>query len=312
MLGSHLSVAGGLVNALHEARRLRFDTVQIFTKNQRQWRVPPLKEDARDDWLRELRELGWEGRTASHASYLANLGSPDRSLWEKSLGLMRAEVERCDALSIPYLVFHPGAHMGASEEDARAGCDRVAQGVRRLIDQTPDGSTVLCLENTAGAGTTLGRTFEELARIAQGAVRGLRGSARSRAEARIGFCFDTCHALAAGYDITTAEGVREVFDRFDRALGLGRLRVLHLNDSKGALGSRVDRHTHIGDGAVGLEAFRHIMNRPEFRLVPKILETPKGESPKGTPWDTINRRRLERLIEPAGAGERPEPRTGAR
>ena len=312
MLGSHLSIAGGMVNALREARRLTFDTVQVFTKNQRQWRVPPLKDDARDDWRAELKTLGWESRTVSHASYLANLGSPDRSLREKSITLMRAEIERCEALSIPFLVFHPGAHMGSGEADARAGCGRVAEGVRRLIDSTPDGSTVLCLENTAGAGTTLGRTFEELALIADGATHGLRAAARARAEARIGFCFDTCHALAAGHDITSAEGVRAVFGRFDTALGIERLRVLHLNDSKGALGSRIDRHTHIGDGAVGLEAFRYIMNRPEFRDVPTILETPKGETPKGTPWDTINRRRLLRLVERTGSDGTDRPRAGAR
>ena len=323
MLGSHLSIAGGMVNALLEARRLKFDTVQVFTKNQRQWRVPPLKEKDCDDWLDELGRLGWMDRTVSHASYLANLASPDAELWEKSVKLMRTELDRCEALSIRYLVFHPGAHVGTGGPggaDARAGMKRIGKAIRRLLKETAGDSTILCLENTAGAGTTLGRTFEELAQIARcagmtgetpvppgkekgkkkkkkekGSEKG-KGEERGSSADRIGFCFDTCHALAAGYDLTTPQGVQSVFEAFDRTLGLERLRVMHLNDSKGALGSRVDRHTHIGEGAVGLSAFRYIMNTPDFQDVPKILETPKGQTPKGTPWDTINRRRLLRLV----------------
>ncbi len=305
MLGSHLSIAGGMVNALREACRLKFDTVQVFTKNQRQWRVSPIKEDDREAWLGGLADLGWQDRTVAHASYLANLASPDDALRARSLDLMRAERDRCDALSIPFLVFHPGAHMGAGDESARAGCARVAACLRELIDESPDSRAVFCLENTAGSGTTLGRTFEELALIADLAAAGARGGALEAIERRIGFCVDTCHALAAGYDITTEAGVRSVFGIFDGKIGLDRLRVLHVNDSKGALGSRVDRHEHIGDGAVGRSAFGFVMNEAKFADVPKILETPKGRSPKGMEWDTINRRRLLRMIEPTPARDRP-------
>lgn len=296
MLGSHLSIAGGMVNALHEARRLKFDTVQVFTKNQRQWKVTPLKEQDREDWLTELAKLGWEHRTVSHASYLANLASPDPALWKKSVAMMREEIVRCDALSIPSLVFHPGAHIGSGKADAQAGMERIAKAIVQLLKDTSECDTVLCLEDTAGSGTTLGRTFDELAEIARLA----ESSGGRGVRARIGFCFDTCHALAAGYDLTTPAGVKSVFDELHRLCGLDRLRVLHLNDSKGALGSRIDRHAHIGDGAVGMAAFEFIMNHPDLRDVPKILETPKGETPKGTPWDTLNRRRLLRLVHGEG------------
>lgn len=310
MLGSHLSIAGGMVNALHEARRLKFDTVQVFTKNQRQWKVSPLKEADRDAWLDELRRLGWEGRTVAHASYLANLASPDPALWRKSVAMMRAEITRCHDLSIPFLVFHPGAHIGAGDADARAGMERIATAIVQLLDETSDCSTTLCLEDTAGGGTTLGRTFDELAEIARLAEAKSGRPARER----IGFCLDTCHALAAGYDLTSPAGAKRVFAEFDRLCGFDRLRVLHLNDSKGALGSRIDRHAHIGDGAVGMAAFEFMMNHPDFRDVPKILETPKGETPKGTPWDTLNRRRLLRLVhgEAGGASKRARRTAGAR
>lgn len=311
MLGSHLSIAGGMVNALLEAERLRFDTVQVFTKNQRQWRIPELKSSDRDDWRRELARLGWEDRTVSHASYLANLASPDEKLWENSIRLIRAEIDRCEALSIPFLVFHPGAHIGKSEADAHAGMERVARAVARLLKETPDARTTLCLENTAGAGTTLGRSFDELHEISSLAATILHDNppnTRPTGSGRIGFCVDTCHALAAGYDITTDSGARRVFDDFDRRLGIDRLRVLHLNDSKGALGSRIDRHTHIGDGAAGMPIFKFVMNHPAFACVPKILETPKGETPKGSAWDSVNRRRLLRLVSSAPLGRPGEPR----
>ena len=300
MLGSHLSIAGGMVNALHEARRLKFDTVQVFTKNQRQWKITPLKEQDLADWLEELAKLGWEDRTVSHATYLANLASPEPELWEKSVVMMREEILRCHALSIPFLVFHPGAHKGDGEADLDAGIDRIANAVARLIDETSDARTVLCLEDTAGSGTTIGRTFEELGEIARRAESIGGRSIRNR----IGFCLDTCHALAAGYDLTTPAGVKKAFNAFDKNCGLGRLRVLHLNDSKGALGSRIDRHTHIGDGAVGMAAFEFIMNHPDLEDVPKILETPKGETPKGTPWDSLNRRRLLKLVKGGAAKPR--------
>jgi deoxyribonuclease-4 len=303
MFGSHLSIAGALTNALDEADSLGMDTVQIFTKNQRQWRVKPLDDEARDAWLARVAELGWQGRTVAHDAYLINLASPDDALWKKSMGLMREEIERCQALGITSLVSHPGAHTGSGEDK---GLRRIAAAYKTLFRETRGCDVVMCFENTAGGGSTLGRTFEELGRL-----RELVLDASGDAEGRVGFCVDTCHALAAGYDIasheggdgtgrkrTIAEGERlgqEMLERFDEACGLGNLRVLHLNDSIGARGSRRDRHAHIGKGNVAKGAFGAIVNRPVLARVPKILETPKGEDDRGRPWDRVNLAALKRL-----------------
>jgi len=279
-----------MVNALREAQRLKFDTVQVFTKNQRQWRAPPLHPDVERDWLAELERLGWTDRTVSHASYLINMASPDAALRRRSIDLMREEIERCERLRIPWLVAHPGAHLSETERGAAAGRRRIAAAIAKLMERTRGYRTTLCLENVAGAGTTVGRTFEELAEIASDAA-----DRSDEAAGRIGFCLDTCHALAAGFDIRTPRAAENVLEVFDEACGLDRLRVLHLNDSKGGLGSRKDRHEHIGDGRVGKAGFWTFVNNPVFADVPKILETPKGETPKGTPWDSVNLRRLRRL-----------------
>jgi len=289
MFGSHLSIAGGLVNALNEAERLGFDTVQVFTKNQRQWAFKPLEDEPREAWLAGLDRLGWRERTVAHDSYLINLASPNDELWEKSIDLMREEMWRCDQLSIPYLVSHPGAHTGSGED---AGLDRIARAYERLFRDRPDFRVTLCLENTAGGGSTLGRSFQELADLR---TRIIDRAGTEFAE-RVGFCIDTCHALAAGYDVTTEKSAGAVIDDFDELCGLRWLNVLHLNDSKGAMGSHVDRHEHVGDGCVGKGAFAALVNHPDLGGVPKILETPKGETEKGTPWDRVNLRRLRRLI----------------
>ncbi|MBL0928422.1 MAG: deoxyribonuclease IV [Phycisphaerales bacterium] len=306
MIGSHLSVAGGLTNALDEAQRLGLDTVQVFTKNQRQWRVPPLSDSAADAWLSELRRLGWTSRTVAHNSYLVNLASPDPDLRAKSLDSMREDLDRCRRLSIRYLVFHPGAHMGQGVAPA---IERLAQACATLLRETRGSDVVLCLENTAGGGTTLGRTLEELA-AAKAAIDTAAGPDARR---RVGFCIDTCHALAAGYDLastpagdgtgrkrTRAEGraLGQAFlQAFDRACGLSNLRVLHLNDSLAARASRLDRHAHIGQGKVAPGVFAAIVNHPALRNTPMILETPKGDDPKGKPWDLANARRLRALLD---------------
>jgi len=291
MFGSHLSIAGGVVNALNEAESLGLETVQIFTKNQRQWRVKPLAEGARGDWLGRLGELGWEDRTVAHDSYLINLASPKDELYEKSIALMAEEFARAAALSVRYLVSHPGAHTGSGLE---AGLDRIAAGYERIFREAPGGVT-LCLENTAGGGSTIGRTFEELADLRERIVgKGVDPS-------RVGFCIDTCHALAGGYDITTRKKAGGVLDELDRVCGLEHVRVLHLNDSKGALGSRIDRHEHIGEGEAGLEGFAAFVNRQELAGVPMIMETPKGESESGEPFDAINLARLRGLVKTARA-----------
>jgi len=289
MFGSHLSIAGGLVNALTEAEGLGFETVQIFTKNQRQWAFKPLEAGPRDEWLAGLDRLGWRDRTVAHDSYLINLASPKDDLWAKSIELMGEELSRCDALSVRYLVSHPGAHTGSGEE---AGLDRIAEAYQTIFQDRPDFRVTLCLENTAGGGSTLGRSFEELADL-RGRIIDKAGTEFAD---RVGFCIDTCHALAAGYDITSEQNAEGVFAELGQTCGLENVKVLHLNDSKGALGSHVDRHDHIGKGQVGVGAFTALVNHPDLVGVPMILETPKGETDKGTPWDTVNLRRLNRMI----------------
>ena len=303
--GSHLSIAGGMVNALNEAERLKMDTVQVFTKNQRQWKITPLKEPDREAWLAKQAELGWEGRTVSHDSYLINLASPDKELWEKSVRTMREEIERCEALRIRHLVSHPGAHM---KEGVEKGCRKIAKAYKKIFKETRGYETVMCLENTAGGGSTIGRTFEELAML----MEMINEEAGSDAEGRVGFCFDTCHALAAGYDLASHAGgdgtgkkrtkaeaeeiANSVLDEFDEVCGLSNLLVLHMNDSVGARGSRVDRHAHIGKGNVAMGAFSAVVNREELAGVPMILETPKGTDEKGREHDTVNLAKLKRMV----------------
>ncbi len=332
MFGSHLSIAGAMVNALREADSLGFDTVQVFTKNQRQWKVSPLKDEDRDDWLAEQARLGWSDRTVAHDAYLINLASPDDSpggLREKSVALMRAELERCEALRIPLLVSHPGAHLIKEgplppEERVERGLRAIAKAYKQLFRETRGGRATVCLENTAGGGTTLGRSFEELARCRELIL----SEAGSDAEGRVAFCLDTCHALAAGYDIAAHENgdatgrkrTREqgealgqtMLDQFDRLCGLAHLRVMHLNDSLGARGSRRDRHAHIGQGLVALGAFAAVVNRPGLDRVPKILETPKENDAEGNPMDAVNLKRLKSLIRRPESGAAPAPIAPAR
>ena len=311
MIGSHLSVAGGMHNALLDAEALKLDCVQVFTKNQRQWKIKPLADEAIELWLAELRRLGWDtdagpDRVVSHASYLINLASPDRELWNKSIDLMQVEIERCDALHIPLLVHHPGAFTTGTEA---GGLKNIAKAYKALFKRTKGAKVIVCLENTVGSGSNLGRTFEQL-----GQLREMICSTTGEPE-RVGFCFDTCHAHAGGYDFSSRGAADAALDDFDAHCDLSHLQVLHLNDSKGDLASRKDRHEHIGDGTLGLTGgsaggkkrslaktgFAAVVNRPELANRPMILETPKGENPKGTPWDTINARRLRRLVEPPRA-----------
>lgn len=296
MFGSHLSIAGSLCNAIDEAVSLKMDTVQVFTKNQQQWKCKPLDSAVAEDWRARLRELGWENRTVAHASYLINLASPDETLWRMSLDLMQEEIERCERLGIPFLVHHPGAHTTGTRE---AGLGRIVEAYRELVRRTAGYKTVLCLENTVGGGSNLGREFGELA-----ALRGEIIAATGTPE-RVGYCFDTCHAHAGGYDLSTEAGVRVALAEWERTCGLANIRVLHLNDSKTPAGSRRDRHEHIGKGSIGDAGFAAVLAEPAFRDRPKILETPKGKTEAGVPLDTLNLRRLRRLAAREG-----EPRAG--
>ena len=295
MFGSHLSIADGMAAAARKADELGFDCVQIFTKNQRQWKTKPLDEQAADDWISAIDELGWAGRTVSHASYLINLASPDDELWHKSIDLMTEEINRCERMQIPFLVHHPGAYTTSTAEE---GLERIASAYRHLLLRTAGYATVLCLEDTVGSGSNMGRTFEELA-----ALRSLIID-KTGASHRVGFCFDTCHAHAGGYDMSSRESAERVLAEFDRLCGLEHLRVVHLNDSIGDLDSRRDRHAHIGEGTIGggttsrsllASGFAAVVNHKALKNVPKILETPKEPTEAGTPMDVINLRRLRRL-----------------
>lgn len=267
-------------NALLTAETLGFATTQVFTKNQQQWRVRPLDDAAIALWKEHVQRLGF-AKTVSHDSYLINLASPDPALWKRSIELFIEEVRRCEALGIPYLVTHPGAHLGSGEE---VGLARVAAALDVVHDAVPRAATITCLEITAGQGTSLGYRLEHLETIL-GAVR---------APARLGVCLDTAHLFAAGYDF---RGRKYAAFRksVEATVGIANVRVLHLNDSKKELGSRVDRHEHIGHGTIGESGFKPIVRDRAFKNVPKILETAKAKHPDGREWDAVNLEVLRRL-----------------
>jgi deoxyribonuclease-4 len=253
------------------------ETVQVFTKNQQQWKARPLDESVIKEFRTHAERLGYE-QIVAHDSYLINLASPGAELWEKSIEAFAEEMRRCDQLTIPYLVTHPGAHVGTGEE---AGIARVVAAVVRMLQKDEKGGVTVCLETTAGQGSTLGYRFEQLAAMLAGIDAAGFGH-------RVGVCVDTCHILAGGYDITTAASARAVLEEMDRVIGLHRVKAWHLNDSQKPLGSRVDRHEHIGRGCVGLEAFGVICSDPRMANVPKIMETPKDCCPDGRDWDVVN------------------------
>ena len=260
--GAHMSIAGGCDRAVRAASMIGFPTVQVFTKNNNQWKASALTDAHCRAFRGALDETGVADPVA-HNSYLINLASPDDALWNKSVDAMTVEVERCEALGITDLVAHPGAHVGSGEDE---GLRRVALGLDEVHRRTRGVSVKIDLETTAGQGTCLGHRFEHLGRVI-----GLVAEPD-----RLGVCVDTCHIFAAGYSFATRGEYDEVMNGLDRAVGTDRVRVWHLNDSKRERGSRVDRHEAIGRGHLGLEPFRHVVNDPRFRSVPMILETPKG------------------------------------
>ena len=262
-LGAHMSAAGGADLAITRAAAFGMDSCQLFTKNAHQWNANPFDPAVIERFLANKSSLGVTHFVA-HDSYLINLATPADELWEKSQVALKIELERCDQLQIPYLVSHPGGHMGSGEE---TGVARVAEAVNRINNDLPDGTTMLLLETTAGQGTHLGRRFEEIAGIID----------RVEDKSRVGVCFDTCHVFAAGYDLRDDASYNATMTEFDQVIGFEQLKVYHLNDSKKGLGSRVDRHAHIGEGELGLEPFRFLMNDPRFEGLPGVLETPKGD-----------------------------------
>ncbi|MBE0504112.1 MAG: deoxyribonuclease IV [Desulfuromonadales bacterium] len=260
LLGVHVSIAGGFDKAVERGTALGCSAIQIFTKNASQWRSKAITEAEAEAFKTVLAHSPIE-TVIAHDSYLINLAAPPGENRDKSITAFVDEMERCATLGVPYLVMHPGAHLGAGVE---VGLERISAAFTEIFQTAPPGVTVL-LENTAGQGTYLGSRFEELAEIIARTPSG-----------RFGICFDTCHAFAAGYDIAEASGYAAVMSDFERILGLDKLQLFHLNDSRKGLASHVDRHEGIGSGALGLEAFRAVMTDPRFAMVPKILETPKG------------------------------------
>lgn len=262
-LGSHMSIAGGLHKAFEHIRKVDGTALQIFTRNQRQWTIPPLtNRDA--DLFRSAWKAWGDYPIAAHDSYLINLASGKVEQAERSMNAFSEELRRIETLGIPFLVTHPGSHLGDGPD---IGLDRYVRNLDRAIAESGTASGMILLETTAGQGTNLGASFEELARIIKASDHG----------SRLGVCYDTCHTFAAGYDIRTPEAYRATFDEFDRVIGLDRLRFFHVNDSKHPLGSRKDRHEHIGQGHIGEDGFRNLMRDPGFSEVPRTLETPKGK-----------------------------------
>ncbi len=280
LLGAHMSIAGGCDRAVLAASRIGFQTVQLFTKNNNQWKAPELTESHAAAFQKAIAETGVVCPVA-HNSYLINLASPDDRLWNQSIDAMTVEVERCERLGIQDLVAHPGAHTGSGDD---AGLKRVAEGLDEVHRRTRGVPVTIDLETTAGQGSCLGHRFEHLGRVIDQVAE----------PERLGVCIDTCHIFAAGYSFGTVEEYDEVMDQVNRAFGIGRVRVWHLNDSVRELGSRVDRHAGIGRGKLGLEPFRLVVNDPRFRLVPKIMETPKGTE-QGEELDVLNLRILRQL-----------------
>jgi deoxyribonuclease IV len=261
LAGAHMSIAGGMYRAFERGNSLRCRTMQVFLKNSNQWKSKILTERDRSLFQSAQKETAISPVLA-HDSYLINLASPDPHLSRKSFDAFVEEMERATFLGIPYLVMHPGAHMGSG---IQSGIASVAKALLQALDTVELPVTIL-LENTAGQGSSLGWRFEQLAALLEQAGN----------SDRLGVCLDTCHAFAAGYDIRTEEGYEGTLQEFDRLIGIEKIRAFHVNDSKKDLGSRVDRHFHIGKGFIGLEAFRFLMNDKRFSAIPKILETPKG------------------------------------
>ena len=262
-LGAHTSAAGGAQNALYEGQKIGATTVQLFTANQRQWKARSLSQDEVHLFEKALKETGLKD-IMSHDSYLINLGAPDPEVLLKSRQAFREEVIRCLQLGITYLNFHPGA---ALKEPVELCLERIVESLRGMKDLF-DGKVglKLVIEATAGQGSAIGAKFEELGYIVE----------RLKDELPIGVCIDTCHIFAAGYDIRTKEGLEHTLQEFDKKIGLKYLMAFHLNDSQKGLGSRVDRHAQLGEGMLGLECFRAIMQHPKLKQLPKYLETPGG------------------------------------
>jgi deoxyribonuclease-4 len=266
LLGAHMSIAGGVDKALLLGQQVACQAVQIFTKSSRQWAATPYTKEEIESYRANQKAAGIT-TVIAHDSYLLNLGSPDEALRKRSVRAFIDEMERCETLAIPFLIAHPGAHMGAGEE---SGVKTIARSLDEIHAACPGHRVKVTLEITAGQGTTLGYRFEQ--------IRAMIDATRESDRLRV--CFDTEHAFAAGYDLRAKDGYERTFGEFDEIIGLDRLAAFHINDSKKEFHSRVDRHEHIGKGHIGLEAFRLLLNDRRFWGLPMCLETPKGRDLK--------------------------------
>jgi deoxyribonuclease-4 len=262
LLGAHQSIAGGVEKALQRGQEVGCDVVQIFVKTPNRWASKALEDKNIIAFGEAVTETGiWP--VFAHSLYLINLATPDDALWEKSLAALTDDLERCEMLGLPGLVIHPGSHRGSGEE---VGLSRIASGLDEVHSRLPGYEVQVWLETTAGQGDHLGYSFSQLRSMIDGV----------HDPERLGICFDTAHAFAAGYELRTRDGYEATWEAFDAELGMDRLKAIHLNDSKKDLGSRVDRHEHIGQGLLGLEPFRFLVNDHRFRGIPMTLETDKG------------------------------------
>lgn len=288
-LGAQISTAGGLFKAFQRGDEIGCESIMIFTKSNRQWKAKPLTDDDVKKFKDAAAEYAHIYPVAVHASYLINVGSSDEALWEKSYQALKEELERAEALGVSTLTFHPGAYIDADE---KIGLNNISRALKRLIAETDGYQTIICLETMAGTGTTLGFRFEQLAYLLE------HGQVAANSE-RLGICFDTCHVLAAGYDIRTPDTYEATMAEFDRVIGLEQIKCFHLNDSQYELRDRRDRHEHIGQGAVGLEGFANFVNDPRWADHPAHLETNKTkEDDEGNEieMDPVNLSTLRDLI----------------
>ncbi len=281
LFGSHLSIAGGYYKAVEAAAELGMDAVQIFTKNNNQWAAKPLSDDDVRLFREAIERTGIQ-QPVAHDSYLINLASPDDVLWQKSIDAFVIELQRAEALGLMGVVMHPGSYVSSDEQ---SGLERIVKGLDVAHRATPKFKVLTLLETTAGQGTNLGAKFEHLAWIIE----------HIKHPDRVGVCVDSCHIFAAGYPLGTDDEYAATMKQFDQIVGLDRIRCFHLNDSKKPLGSRVDRHEHIGEGCLGLEPFRHLVNDRRFAKLPMYLETEKCER-DGRPMDAINLETLRSLM----------------
>ena len=287
-LGAHMSVAGGLPRAVERAAVHRCDALQIFAKNASQWRGRPIPPEEVAEFRVRVAAAGLQS-VVSHASYLINLATTTDTLRAQSRAAMADEIDRAEALGLLGVVLHPGCYTSGSPTE---GIRLIASNLRGLLDERPAGQTMVLLEHTAGQGTSIGSRFEELAEI----IDGMDG------HPRVGVCLDTCHLLASGYDIASEAGYRRTFTQFGKVVGFARLKAFHLNDSKKPLGSRVDRHEHIGRGCIGMDGFGMLVNDRRFAKIPMLLETPKAQG-KATgpisvdPLDEENLNTLRTLVQ---------------